>query len=319
MRLQGDVPFDTLRRRVESLGKTIASPEEIVPATALLPQRGGVIGFWDYLIARYETRLALIGGGLVLFTLFASLAGLPSSITPYLYTLGMGITLLPILKSGVNGLLINRQFNINLLMTIAAVGAIVIGEFLEGATVIFLFAIGEALEGYTVSQARNSIKSLMTLKPATATILEAGVERNVPVDSLQVGDVILVKPGENIPMDGQISSGASGINQASITGESVPVAKSVGNSVFAGTINGEGTLEIVVTRLAADNTLNRIIRLVEEAQSERAPSQRLIDRFAVWYTPLVVVLATLIAVVPPCFSTHHSLIPQLNMAGSTGP
>ncbi len=302
LRLTGDVPFATLRERVEALGKTIAPPDAAVQPDEE-PSRGGVRGFVEYLVARRETRLALIGGAIVLVTLVAGLLGLPRLATNGLYTLGMAVALGPILRSGLNGLRINRQFNINLLMSIAAVGAVAIGEYLEGATVIFLFAIGEALEGYTADRARHSIQSLMTLTPKTALRLtgpenQSGEER-VPVEALRVGDAILVKPGDNIPMDGRITSGASSVDQAPITGESVPVAKQAGDELFAGTINGEGTLTVEVTRLAADNTLQRIIQMVEEAQSRRAPSQRVIDRFASWYTPAVVVLAALVAVGPP--------------------
>jgi len=301
MQLEGDVPFDVLQARAKSFGKTLASPEAAVDEAEVKPSRGGVIGFWDYLTARGETRLALTGGGLVLLTLALSLVGLPEPFAAVLYIVGMLITLAPIFRSGVNGLRINHEFNINLLMTIAAVGAIVIGEYLEGATVIFLFAIGEALEGYTADRARQSIRSLMSLKPTQAVRLRDGVEETVEVARLAVGDVLLVKPGEQIPMDGVVETGASGVNQAPITGESVPVAKSEGAEVFAGTINGEGALTITVTRLAADNTLSRIIKLVEEAQSVRAPSQRMIDGFAHYYTPAVVVMATLVAFVPPLF------------------
>ena len=301
MRLDGEVPFETLRARVEALGKTIDDPDAAQPNTEDTSGRGGILGFWDYLLARRETQLALIGGVIVLLTLLAAIAGLSTDVTGVLYTLGMLVTLWPILKSGINGLRINRQFNINLLMSIAAVGAIIIGEYLESATVIFFFAIAEALEGYTADRARKGIKSLMTLKPATATLLHGDHEQTIPVEQLAVGDVILVKSGESIPMDGRVIRGASGVNQAPITGESVPVPKTEGEGVFAGTINGEGTLEIEVTRLAADNTLNRIIQLVEDAQSVRAPSQRVIDRFAAWYTPLVVVRAATVAAVEDIF------------------
>lgn len=298
MHLDGDVPMSALWARVEALGKTIMLAGD-ASDTDLRPGRRGLAGFWDYLVARPETRLALIGGGVVLATGLGALAGLAPAVVQVLYTVGMCITLYPILRSGAYGLLINRQVNINLLMTIATFGAIAIGEYLEGATMIFLFAIGEALEGYTTERARNSIKGLLALRPAQARRLKDGVEESVPIEALTIGDSILVKPGENIPADGYITRGASGIDQAPITGESIPVAKSVGDEVYAGTINGNGALTISVTRLAEDNTLSRIIALVEQAQSARAPSQRLIDRFAAWYTPAIVGVAALVAVLPP--------------------
>lgn len=298
MILDGDVSFETLKQRVESLGKTVTPYQE--QAAGAVSSRGGLIGFWDYLLARRETRLALIGGGIVMITaILGLLLRLPESTMGIAYSAGMLITLYPILKSGINSLRINREFNINLLMSIAAVGAILIGEYLESATVIFLFAVGESLEGYTADRARNSIRSLIALKPRTALRLRNRHEEQVSVDDLAVGEIILVKPGENIPMDGVVRMGASGVNQAPITGESVPIAKTPGAEVFAGSINGEGTLQIEVTRLAQDNTLSRIIKLVEEAQNVRAPSQRLIDQFARYYTPAVTVLAALVAFLPP--------------------
>ncbi|MBE2195882.1 MAG: cadmium-translocating P-type ATPase [Anaerolinea sp.] len=298
MILDGDVSFETLKQRVESLGKTVTPYQE--QAAGAVSSRGGLIGFWDYLLARRETRLALIGGGIVMITaILGLLLRLPESTMGIAYSAGMLITLYPILKSGINSLRINREFNINLLMSIAAVGAILIGEYLESATVIFLFAVGESLEGYTADRARNSIRSLIALKPRTALRLRNRHEEQISVDDLAVGEIILVKPGENIPMDGVVRMGASGVNQAPITGESVPIAKTPGAEVFAGSINGEGTLQIEVTRLAQDNTLSRIIKLVEEAQNVRAPSQRLIDQFARYYTPAVTVLAALVAFLPP--------------------
>jgi Cd2+/Zn2+-exporting ATPase len=297
MVLDGEVSFDRLKQRVESLGKTVEDPDTDQPSIA---RRGGLTGFWDYLIQRRETRLALVGGAGILGTLLLSLAfSLEENVTGICYALSMLVAVYPIAKNGINTLRINREFSINLLMTIAAIGAIVIGEYLESATVIFLFAIGEALEGYTADRARDSLRSLMSLAPAQAIRLQDGTETTVPVSELQVGDVILVKPGERIPMDGEVTAGSNGVNQAPITGESMPVDKAPGESVFAGSINGDGALELSITRLAADNTINRIIKLVEEAQSQRAPSQRIIDRFAHYYTPVVTILAVLVAVVPP--------------------
>lgn len=299
--LDGEVPYETLKARVEALGKTI----EDIPGKKASPvvsnrTRGGVVGFWDYLWARRETRLALVGGGLILLTLVVSLLfALPEWLVSAAYTLAMALAVYPIARNGVNTLLINHEFNINLLMTIAAVGAVLIGEHLEAATVIFLFSVGEALEGYTADRARDSLRQLMSLAPAVAIRISAAGEAEVSVDELAVGDVILVKPGERVAMDGAVSAGESAVNQSPITGESMPVYKAVGDEVFAGTVNGDGTLHVTVTRLAADNTLSRIIQLVEEAQSVRAPSQRMVDRFAHYYTPAVVVIALLVALVPP--------------------
>lgn len=297
MTLAGDVDFDTLQQRVESLGKTIADPGI---ATTTPIKRGGVTGFWDYLTRRRETRFALIGGAGILLTLaLALIFQLEERVVGVFYTLSMLVAVYPIARSGINALRINREFNINLLMTIAAVGAVVIGEYLESATVIFLFAIGEALEGYTADRARDSLRGLMTLVPPQALRLRDGTEMLVAVADLGIGDSILVKPGERVPMDGAVTAGNSGVNQAPITGESLPVDKAPGDAVFAGSINGDGLLEIRVTHLAEDNTLNRIIKLVEEAQGQRAPSQRMIDQFAHYYTPAVVVLALLVATLPP--------------------
>jgi len=299
MRLVGDVPFEVLQTRVAALGKSVHAETESA-AEAPSPMRGGVIGFWDYLLKRRETQFALIGGAVVLVTWIMSLLiPLPETLIALAYVLGMTITLLPIARSGINTLRINREFNINLLMSIAAIGAIWIGEYLEGATVIFLFAIGEALEGYTADRARGSIRGLMALKPSQAVRVREGVEQTVHVNVLEIGDTLIVKPGDNIPMDGVILNGVSSVNQAPITGESVPVPKALNDDVFAGTINGEGALLLRVTHLAADNTISRIIKLVEEAQSVRAPSQRMIDRFAHYYTPAVVVIAALVAILPP--------------------
>ena len=214
----------------------------------------------------------MIGGAIILLGVLASLVS--GTLATALYVAATLIALYPVARSGINNLRINHDFSINMLMTIAAVGALLIGETLEAATVVFLFAVGEALEGFSTDRARQSIRSLMTLVPATAIKLHDGHEQVVPVDELAVDDVILVKPGERLPADGVIASGESGIDQAPVTGESMPVYKRAGDEVFAGTINGSGALEIRVTRLTADNTINRIIRMVEEAQSVRAPSQR---------------------------------------------
>ena len=193
------------------------------------------------------------------------------------------------------------SLDINVLMLVAVVGAMILGEWSEAAAVVFLFAFAQLLEARAMERARASIRALMDLTPAEAFVRGSGPDggRRVPVDQIGVGAVVLVKPGEKIPLDGLVNGGESHVNQAPVTGESLPVEKRIGDEVFAGTINGRGALDVQVTRLRGDSTLARIIELVERAQSQRAPSQTFVERFARVYTPAVLVLAALIGVVPP--------------------
>ena len=188
--------------------------------------------------------------------------------------------------------------DINALMVVAVAGAVAIGEWEEGAMVVFLFAVAQWLESRSVDRARAAIRSLLDLAPPQARIAGDGPERLVPIEAVTPGQVLVVKPGERVPLDGTVQAGRSDVNQAPITGESVPVEKVTGDEVYAGTINGHGSLSITVTHRRDDTTLARIIHLVEEAQSARAPLQQFIDRFAARYTPAVVVLAALIGIVP---------------------
>jgi Cd2+/Zn2+-exporting ATPase len=191
------------------------------------------------------------------------------------------------------------SLDINVLMLVAVIGAMVIGEWSEGATVTFLFAFAQILEARSMDRARNAIRALMDLTPPEAVVRRGGQDMRVPVDDVRVAEILLVKPGEKIPLDGVVVAGASPVNQAPITGESLPVDKSAGDAVFGGTINGYGALDVRVTHLRQDTTLARIIALVELAQSQRAPSQAFVERFARYYTPAVIALAIGISVVPP--------------------
>jgi len=319
--------------RIRRLGYDVAEEEQ-----AAVPEAGpgGVRGLLAFMSSRRRDTMTLISGLLILLAFTLKTSGVSVLVTHALYAAAIATGGYYVARKGLTGVWINRELDINFLMTVAALGAMAIGAWEEGALVVFLFSLGETLESYSMDRARNAIRSLMELAPAEATVLRPCVdceehlgqplpdgsvytggpcpwcevhEERVPVAELAVGDVILVRPGERIPMDGRVLKGTSAVNQAPITGESIPVEKEPGAEVFAGTVNGEGALEIQVTRLAEDNTISRIIHMVEEAQAQKAPSQRWVDRFAHYYTPTVVGLAILIASIPPLFFGQPFLEP----------
>ena len=224
--------------------------------------------------------------------------------TPYPW-IAQGLFLLVVLMAG-HGIikkgvlaLWRRRLDMNFLMTIAATGAFLIGHGEEGAAVIYLFYIAELLEDYAAERAKRSVGELLSLAPETATLKRDGKEQVVHVHQVRAGDTIVVKPGDRIPLDGIVVHGTSSVNQAPITGESMPVLKTEGSQVFAGTINEEGYLEIKVTKGSDETILSKIIKIVEEAQREKSPTEAFINRFARYYTPVVVGLAFLVMTVPP--------------------
>ncbi|MFQ6105130.1 MAG: heavy metal translocating P-type ATPase [Candidatus Glassbacteria bacterium] len=193
----------------------------------------------------------------------------------------------------------SKTADINFLMSIAVIGAAIIGEWLEAGVVIFLFSTAQLLETYSLERTRNAIERLMDISPALARVRRGEEEIEISPEEIEPGEVLLIKPGERIPLDGEVLTGTSHVDQSPITGESRVVSKIPGQEVYAGTINREGFLEVRVTRRVSDTTLARIIHLVEEASVTKAPSQNFVDRFAKYYTPIVIMLAITLAVIPP--------------------
>ncbi|MBZ9752876.1 cadmium-translocating P-type ATPase [Deinococcus sp. HMF7604] len=244
-----------------------------------------------------QGRLVVISG------LLLAAAWLLSFVEPRFATAGfVAATLLgvwPLAQKAVASARLGDPFSINMLVSLAAIGAVAIGEAPEGAVVVFFFAVGELLEGVAAGRARAGIQALAALAPKTALLLDGGQTREVPADALQVGQTVQVNPGARVPADGTILTGTSSLDDSPVTGESVPVVKTSGDPVFAGSINTDGTLTLRVDKAASDNTIARIIHMVEEAEGSKAPTARFIDRFSRYYTPGVVLVSALVALVPP--------------------
>lgn len=337
--VEGTASREVVAKTIKDMGYEIVEEDKTTNIPKKNKKYRGFIGFIQFLLGDRDTILALIGfvlvfPGLIFDELFPFL-GISTPVFEYMAIAALIVAGYPVFISAFKNLFTNHEITMNLLMVIAGVGGVVIGAYTEAGLVMVLFMIGEALEGYTMEQSRDAIRKLMEVAPNDALVLRPCVdceehigkdgytggpcpfcapeEKRVPVEELAVGDRIIVKPGEKIPMDGIVVSGSSSVDQAPITGESIPVYKCEEDRVFAGSINGEGALTIEVTNISSDNTISRMIRLVEEAQERKAPAERFVDRFAKYYTPVVIVLAILVASVPPIFFGA----PFLNLANGT--
>lgn len=284
---------EKLTATIEALGFTLEP----------LPARGSATSAHDHDglgQAWWRTKkggLAVGLGVLLAFAYVVSLFAPALSSWPFLAAAAIG--LVPFGRRAIAGALSGTPFSIETLMSVAAIGAIAIGAAEEAAVVIFLFAVGELLENVAAGRARAGIEALMNLVPRVALLEEAGGTREVAAESLAVGDIVVVRPGDRVPSDGEVIDGISEADEAPVTGESVPIAKKKGDAVFAGSINISGSLRVQITRTAADNTIARIIHLVEEAQGSKAPMARFIDRFSSYYTPIAMLVSTLVVLVPP--------------------
>lgn len=247
--------------------------------------------------ASAKGRLVIVSGVLVGIA-FAG-GQLAPSLNPWPFVIATLVAIVPVLQRALSAARAGVFFTIEMLMSIAAIGALAIGAAEEASVVVFLFAVGELLEGVAAARARRSISALSSLAPKTARLIEGETVREVPPTDLRPGQMVAVRPGDRIPCDGRIVEGQSGIDESPVNGESVPRAKGPGDDVFAGTMNIDAALRIEVTKAAADNTIARIVRLVEQAKEAKAPVERFIDRFARIYMPIVVAIALLVALVPP--------------------
>lgn len=242
---------------------------------------------------------AVISGLLLAIGWSAAKLGAPTVVSFSFYLFSVAIGGFYFAREALEELIHERRVGIELLMTVAAAIALLLGESVESAMLVFLYSISEAAEGYTEEKTRAAIRALMKLVPKVALVKRDGIETTIPIQEVGVGDVFVVRPGEAIATDGEVISGSSSVNEAPVTGESIPVSKAKGSKVFAGSINGEGALEVGATKTFADNTIARIIQLVEEAQERKGKNQRFIERFGEIYSPLVLLAGVLVAVVPP--------------------
>jgi len=275
---------NAIEKRIRGMGYAVA--------------KEGVAAFFA---ERRELIFALLAGTFVLAGWLAGrFFGASEWVTTLLYLAAYLFGGWDIARHAVHALL-EKHFDTDLLMVLAALGAGALGEFFEGGLLLFLFSLGHALEEMALDRARDAVRKLGDLAPKTALVRRDGKEVELSVEQLNVDDTVIVRPGVRIPVDGAILSGASAVNQAPVTGESVPVEKAVGDKVFAGTVNGDGALEVKVTRLAKDNTLARVMQMVEEAQTQKTRTQQMTEKFTRWFVPAVLIAVVLMIVVPLLF------------------
>ena len=305
MEIVGDVERSVIQQRLMELGYAIDERETAVVETEIHGLRGFLHFLWEQPSLRRALLVAIV---VVLGVAFIPTAAafFGKGAVHWLFAAGVLVAGGPVFVKGLRALIFARRVTIDLLMAVASIGALGIGATGEAITVVLLYMLGEALEAYSAERGRESLRSLMALQPDRATLIVSHGrgdqlhehQTTVRANEVKVGDRVLVRPGERVPVDGKIVRGESSLDEAPVTGECMPVLRSPGSSVMAGTVNGEAALEVQATRVAADGTIARIARLVEQAQAKKSPAERFVDRFARWYTPAVVFLALLVVVVP---------------------
>lgn len=292
---------DAIRGEFERLGYSAAVPAAAASEKTCCRPREPVSEDATWYARNRELVWSLAAGAFLIVGWGAERwMGIPIAAAVAIYAISYGFGGFDLVRHWIGSLRKGQfTFDIDLLMLLAAIGAAVLGEWVEGAFLLFLFSLAHALEHYALGRARNAIKALADLAPAMARVQRGEDIKEVPVEQVGIGEIVVVRPAERVPVDGVVRTGNSAVNQAPITGESVPVEKSAGDEVFAGTVNGDGALHVETTRAAGDRTLDRVVKLVEEAQTQKAPTQQFTERFARIFVPVVLIADALLITIPP--------------------